>query len=326
MYYHKVQKGSYGDSSGRGIGDFPATRDMQVKLPEFEIVGPVIADDVGITSMRAGSGSKTNTSTTITVDCEVPHKLVVDSQFRISGVNTYPLIYNGNFQVTGVSSDRIFTYRTSSPPLDGLPTLDGDEKVVADTDTVSGASPYIFNCSLRSVFGMCGMHADGSKSTGFKSMVVAQYTGVGLQKDNNAFLLYNESTNRYDTNATVAESEKPLYLNTNAIYRPSYENYHVKCSNKSVIQIVSVFAIGYAQHFLAESGGDQSITNSNSNFGAKGILLQKVSKTKSFTRDNKGYITHVIPPERQAKDNKSVEWVALNVGLDDISCWCWNNC
>ena len=137
------------------------------KLPEFEIVGPVIADDVGITSMRAGSGSKTNTSTTITVDCEVPHKLVVDSQFRISGVNTYPLIYNGNFQVTGVSSDRIFTYRTkSSPPLDGLPTLDGDEKVVADTDTVSGASPYIFNCSLRSVFGMCGMHADGSKVQG----------------------------------------------------------------------------------------------------------------------------------------------------------------
>ena len=112
-------------------------------------------------------------------------------------------------------------------------------------------------------------------------MVVAQYTGVGLQKDNNAFLLYNESTNRYDTNATVAESEKPLYLNTNAVYRPSYENYHVKCSNKSVIQIVSVFAIGYAQHFLAESGGDQSITNSNSNFGAK-ILLQKVSKMKSF--------------------------------------------
>ena len=188
-----------------------------------------------------------------------------------------------------------------SPPLDGLPTLDGDEKVVADTDTVSGASPYIFNCSLRSVFGMCGMHADGSKTIWvFKSMVVAQYTGVGLQKDNNAFLLYNESTNRYDTNATVAESEKPLYLNTNAIYRPSYENYHVKCSNKSVIQIVSVFAIGYAQHFLAESGGDQSITNSNSNFGAK-ALAAKGFQDEAFTRDNKGYITHVIPPERQVQ-------------------------
>ena len=313
MYYHKVQR-AYGDSSGRAIGDFPGTRDMQAKLPEFQIVGPVVANDVGITSIRAGSGSQSNTSTTITVDCNIPHNLVVDSEFRVSGVNTYPTIYNGNFVVTGVSSERIFTYRTSSPPTDGLPTLDGDEKVVADTDTVSGASPYIFNISLRSVFGMCGMHADGSKATGFKSMVVAQYTGVGLQKDNNAFLLYNESTNRYDTNATVAESEKPLYLNTNAVYRPSYENYHVKCSNKSVIQIVSVFAIGYAQHFLAESGGDQSITNSNSNFGAK-ALAAKGFQDEAFTRDNKGYITHIIPPERQAKDNKSVEWVALNVGL-----------
>ena len=233
MYYHKVQR-SYGDSSGRAIGDFPGTRDMQkFKLPEFQIVGPVIADDVGITSIRAGDpGSQSNTSTTITVDCNIPHNLVVDSEFRVSGVNTYPNIYNGNFVVTGVSSERIFTYRTSSPPTDGLPTLDGDEKVVADTDTVSGASPYIFNISLRSVFGMCGMHADGSKSTGFKSMVVAQYTGVGLQKDDNAFLLYNETNGQYDNNATVADSEKPLYLNSSAVYRPSYENYHVKCSNK----------------------------------------------------------------------------------------------
>ena len=40
---------------------------------------------------------------------------------------------------------------------------------------------------------MCGLHADGSKATGFKSMVVAQYTGIGLQKDDNAFVRYNTS-------------------------------------------------------------------------------------------------------------------------------------
>ena len=49
-------------------------------------------------------------------------------------------------------------------------------------DTVTSASPYIFNISLRSVFGMCGLDADGSKSNGFKSMVVAQFTGIGLQR------------------------------------------------------------------------------------------------------------------------------------------------
>ena len=313
MYYHKVQK-AYGDSSGRAIGDFPSTADMQPKLPEYEMVGPVAASNIGITSMRAGAGSLSNTSTTVTVDCKTAHSLVVDSSVRISGVNTYPNIYNGNFVVTGVSSDRIFTYRTSSPPLDGLPAMDGDEQVIADTDTITGTSPYIFNCSLRSVYGMCGMHADGSKSTGFKSMVVAQYTGVGLQKDNDAFLLYNSSTAQYDTNATVADSEKPLYLNSNAIYRPSYENYHVKCSNKAVIQIVSVFAIGYAQQFLAESGGDQSITNSNSNFGSKALKASGF-QDQAFVRDDKGYVTHIIPPQRLEKENKSVEWSAINVGL-----------
>ena len=31
-------------------------------------------------------------------------------------------------------------------------------EVVIETDTVSGASPYIFNVSMRSVFGMQGIH------------------------------------------------------------------------------------------------------------------------------------------------------------------------
>jgi len=313
MYFHKIQR-AYGDSSGRAIGDYPSTVDMQPKLPEYQIVGPVVQDNVGISSIRAGAGSKTNTSTTVTVDCEVSHGLVVDSPVRISGVNTYPNIYNGNFVVSGVSSDRIFTYQASSAPLDGLPSLDGDEVVIADTDSVTGASPYIFNCSIRSAFGMCGLHADGSKATGFKSMVVAQYTGIGLQKDNNAFLLYNATTGQYDTNATVADSAKPLYLNSSAVYRPSYENYHIKTSNDAFIQNVSIFAIGYSQHFLTESGGDQSITNSNSNFGAK-ALISKGFKDTAFGRDNRGFITHIVPPQNLVKTDTSVEWLSINVGL-----------
>ena len=313
MYFHKIQH-AYGDSSGRAIGDWPGTTDMQPKLPEYQIVGPVVADNIGITSIRAGAGSLTNTSTTVTVDCASPHGFVVDSAIRIAGVTTYPTIYNGNFAVTGVSSDRIFTYETSSAPLNGLPALNGNEVVIADTDSVTGASPYIFNISMRSAFGMCGLHADGSKATGFKSMVVAQYTGIGLQKDNNAFLLYNSTTGQYDTNATAADSEKPLYLNGSAIYRPSYENYHIKCSNDAFLQNVSIFAIGYAQHFVAENGGDQSITNSNSNFGSK-ALISKGFRDSAFSRDNRGFITHIVPPQNLVKSDTSVEWLSVNVGL-----------
>jgi hypothetical protein len=38
-------------------------------------------------------------------------------------------------------------------------------QVTLDTDTVTGASPYVFNISLRSVWGMNGMLADGSKAS-----------------------------------------------------------------------------------------------------------------------------------------------------------------
>ena len=60
-----------------------------------------------------------------------------------------------------------------------------------EVDNVDSSSPYIFNISLRSTWGMQGMHADGNKATGFKSMVVAQFTGVSLQKDDNAFIKWD---------------------------------------------------------------------------------------------------------------------------------------
>ena len=61
---------------------------------------------------------------------------------------------------------------------------------------------------------MCGLHADGAKATGFKSMVVAQFTGIGLQKDDKSFVIYNENTGDYlnSVNAAAAGFDTPLYL------------------------------------------------------------------------------------------------------------------
>ena len=309
MYFHKIQQ-AFGDSSGRAIGDFPTTTDMQPALPEFEIVGPVKAEDVGITSIRAGTGGTPDQ--VITVQTSGKHGLVVDSPIRVAGVNTFPDIYNGNFVVSSVTNDEKFSYLASATPADGLPALDGDEVVVADTDNVQGASPYIFHCSMRSAYGMCGLHADGSKASGFKSMLVSQFTGIGLQKDNNAFLVYNKTSGQYDTNETASDSEKPLYLNGNAIYRPSYKNAHIKTSNDGYIQAVSIFAVGFSEHFTTSEGGDMSITNSNSNFGAV-ALNAKGFKPAAFAKDNRGYITHIIPPENQFKKDISIEWEAINV-------------
>ena len=312
MYFHKIQK-AFGDSSGRAIGDFPATTDMQPTLPEYEMVGPVKANDVGISSIRAGTGGTPDQTILVTTGTTA-HGLVVDSPIRIAGVNTYPDIYNGNFVVSEVVNDTSFKYLASAVPTDGnaWSTLDGDEVVVADTDNVTGSSPYIFHCSMRSAYGMCGLHADGSKASGFKSMLVSQFTGISLQKDNNALLIYNKASGNYDTNATAPDSEKPLYLNGRSVYRPSYKNTHIKVSNDGYIQAVSIFAVGFNEHFTSSEGGDLSITNSNSNFGAV-ALNAKGFKPAAFNKDNRGYITHVIPPESQFKKNISIEWESINV-------------
>ena len=123
---------------------------------------------------------------------------------------------------------------------------------------------------------MGGLLADGNKASGFASMMVAQFTGIGLQKDNNAFLKYNATTGAYD-DGTVSGNEN-LNTDSRAVYKPSYSGSHIKAINGATIQAASVFAIGYAEHFLAETGSEMSITNSNSNFGAKALVAEGFKK------------------------------------------------
>ena len=141
--------------------------------------------------------------------------------------------------------------------------------VTIETDTVQGASPYIFNISLRSVFGMQGMHADGAKATGFRSMVVAQFTGISFRKMighmQNIIKLVGimmQSFTAKVTGAALASGSSSTnaatvyHLDSDAQYRPGWETSHIKGSNDAFIQVVSVFAIGYAFHFDAREGGD----------------------------------------------------------------------
>ena len=303
MYYFKLMNAYGNDTGNRAIIDFPTATDFEPNSPEFKIVGDLSANDFGISEL-------TSSGLVASVLTDVSHNLSVDDSFRVAGVGSDT--YNGSFRVAGITSDRKFTYSMLDDATDDVITIGGGEKVIIEADNVTGASPYIFNISLRSTFGMCGMHADGSKATGFKSMVVAQFTGIGLQKDTNAFLIYNEQTGQYDTNETAPTSvAKPLYINQDAVYKTSYESFHVKASNDAVIQAVSVFAIGFANHFIAEDGADQSITNSNSNFGAKS-LISKGFKKQSFDRDNTGYITHIVPPKDLQESSTNIVWRSLD--------------
>ena len=309
MYYEKVGL-VYGQSSGRPIEpDYPSTGlDIQPKIDEYRIVGST-GEEVGISSIKAGDGVTPTATITVTTDTAVSG-LDVDTPFRITGITASG--YSGQFVVSEKVDSTNIKYTVQNAPSVALPTVTGS-KLTLSSDTVTSASPYIFNISLRSVFGMCGMLADGNKATGFRSMVVAQYTGIGLQKDDNAFVKYNDNTpptGQYDDN-TVAGNET-ISTSSKARYKPSYRNFHVKVTNNSFIQAVSIFAIGFSEHFVTENGGDISLTNSNSNFGAN-ALTSVGFRTDAFSQDDVGYITHILPPKEVPLTESSIEFDAIDV-------------
>ena len=292
IYYQKISKAfaTIPDTSGD-----PATDQIQARVEENRIVGP-ISDEYRILQITRNG----QTATAVTVDeFDNPreHGFSVGVNINISGVtgSTGPQsevdagLYNGSFTVTSASGN-VFTYQMQGEPTGNA--VGSNISVKTEIDTVDSASPYAFNLSLRSVWGMNGMHADGSKATGFKSMVVAQFTGLSLQKDDRAFVRYNASTGNYD----VATEGDGAHLDGFAEYRKGWAHEHIKCSNDSFIQAVSVFAVGYGTHFTAESGGDMSITNSNSNFGNT-ALRSAGFQAKAFSKDKAGEITHIIPPK-----------------------------
>ena len=319
MYYYKVAR-AYGDLTGRGVLDYPSNNDFEPSTDEYRIVGSLQANPIGISSIFGGNGT-TNPTNVITVTTkdfltgdDKPHGLSIDSPVLISGVTVDGAAFNGSFTVREVVGLTTFTYTSTAAPANAIPAeSDYDTGIVTvESDTVSSASPYVFNCSIRSVYGLNGMWADGNKADGFKSMVVAQFTGVSLQKDDNAFLVYENGA--YQSNATldINSTQRPLHTNGNAIYKPDYENTHVRVSNNGFIQCVSIFAIGFAKHFVTESGGDMSITNSNSNFGA--VSLESTGfRNESFDRDDVGYITHIIPPKEIENIENDVSWLSLDV-------------
>ena len=279
MYYAKLSN-AFNLASGRSIDQkYPQNPGgFEKQRPEWEIVGAFAADPIKIFTIEAGSGGTPNSQ--VTVKTTVPHELTAGTPIRISGVS--PANYNISTKVQSISDTdtTVFTYLLPNfPPNLTTPGNAPSGFVTIETDTVSGASPYIFNISLRSVYGMNGMLADGSKASGFRSMVVAQFTGVSLQKDDRAFVRYNPTNRNYSDGIAItrqtgaslsgnsSSTSVAYHLEPLSIYRSGWETSHIKATNDAFIQVVSVFAIGFNKHFDAESGADLSITNSNSNFG-----------------------------------------------------------
>ena len=307
LYYQKVAKAftDIPDSTSVITAD-----DLQKRIEENRIVGPNTSGPKTVNSVVTDYISTNVFTTTAEVTTGDAHGFSVGTPVLISGVTgTDADRFNGSYYISEIPTTTTFRYVIKNPATgapSGNPTAT-NATVEVEVDNVDSSSPYIFNISLRSTWGMQGMHADGSKSTGFKSMVVAQFTGVSLQKDDNAFI-------KWDGSAYIAGS----HTDGDSIFKASYRNFHVKCSNDAVIQAVSVFAVGFADHFVATNGGDQSITNSNSNFGSC-ALRAKGFKSVPFTQDKAGKITHVIPPQKLARTYATVSGYTFNITQNNKS-------
>ena len=325
MYYYKLTH-AFQAASGRPVtfqwpseqGDFDKVR------PEYEIVGALGIDPSIVTGMFAGDGASPTAQ--VTVSTQSPHGLTTGTPIKVRGVNVAN--YNISALVSSVIDESRFTYQLASFPANLIATPDSSNATITiESDTVSGASPYVFNVSLRSVWGMQGLHGDGSKSTGFRSIVLAQYTAISLQKDDRAFVKYNPESRLYDgivytkvtggdlaSGSSSTNSATVYHLDPSATYRSGWESTHVKLSNDAVFQIVSVFAIGFNKHFEALSGADASITNSNSNFGQIALVADGF-KAEAFNRDDQGFITNVITPKSIPSGERDIGWLQIDVGL-----------
>ena len=172
---------------------------------------------------------------------------------------------------------------------------------------------------------MNGMLADGKSATGFRSVVAAQFTGVSLQKDDRAFVKYNKTSRIYDEISTTKVTGSALasgssstsagtvyHLDSDAIYKNDWETSHIKATNDAVMQLVSIFAIGYTRHFDVRTGSDYSLTNSNSNFRQLSLVSTGI-KQEAFTKDDRGYITSVITPKAITSTEDEIDWHQFDV-------------
>lgn len=323
--HHKVTCFTYADQqdlnlfyakASRAFASIPeVTGELDSRVQENRIVGPL---------QQAGQKPVSSISiigSIATVTSSGPHEVFEGQQITIENVSGSYTSLNGTYYVQKVNSPSQFTFIVAGQPSGAVPSSDLTNAIVkAEIDTVDSSSPYIFNCSLRSTYGLCGLWADGSLVTGFKSMVVAQFTGVSLQKDDRAFIKFTETTTPNpsfvldggSSDAVALHQDSAGYVYYRGDATTGWRHYHIRVSNNAFIQSVSVFAVGYAEQHLIESGGDYSITNSNSNFGTQALIADGF-RPDAFTLDKKGYISHIVPPQTLDTQETEVPYYSIDI-------------
>lgn len=177
----------------------------------------------------------------------------------------------------------------------------------ASWDSTNSASFYIFQCSVRSDYGMGRLWADGSKVEGFKSFVLANFTGVSLQKDMACWQKYNSSGNWVsvtDYADYIAQSPD------NIRHNPQRRSIGVGAINEAFIQKVSIFDIGEAAQSFTDTGGEIDSNNGNSSFGGCAGLSRGYRAT-ALPQDKNWQVSAIRVPLTPAAKTGNIQRVYI---------------
>lgn len=182
-------------------------------------------------------------------------------------------------------------------------------------DTTASASPYIFNVSIRSDYGLGGAWMDGAKVSGLKSMVCANFTGVSLQKDMTCWQVY-ENGNWVSLANTTQDYNKYISTSPDSVRMdPARLSRHISAINDAFIQEVSVFAIGHGIHHFTDLGGEITVTNSNSSFGGCASLSRGYKNT-AFPQDKNWTISRIKVPIDLSEKSSNIRRIFLGIVAD----------
>lgn len=260
----------------RGISVFGMSYRNVVFRPSFVPSGTSSAVTGRTPIFRATGGShfsnftiQDNTSITTTHHLVHAHEYVDQADL----IEYYQKIMTV-FGLTGAEVVNPGETEIVAPTPDGIAT--------SSVDSTKSASLYAFNLALRSDYGMSGVFLDGRDVTGFRSMEVAQYTIISLQKDYaNAYQRYQGGTwvNVADFNDYLSANVNDLRLRiggtfdwTTSTYSTDYRHFGFKLAGNAFIQGVSEFTIGQGIHHWIASGSSADLTGANSFAGGTALF------------------------------------------------------
>jgi hypothetical protein len=163
-------------------------------------------------------------------------------------------------------------YQTPGP-------IDQSQAATPAWNSTAGASPYPFQVSVRSDWGMGSVFWDGAKMAGLKSMVRANFTNTNQQKDLRCFQVYESGNWVTLTNDNTGQTKYYNATPDNIRRHPGRHSYGLLAVRDAYLQDVSIFGIGLSRRTKIDSGADVTDNNGNTTFGE---LSAEAAGYKSF--------------------------------------------